>query len=79
MVVIGKQAFVFNHSEQYADVQAFAKEVKCLPEVPIVEVVIEYDCTSSGETYLLVVRSALFVPTMEIKLIPTFLEKQVLS
>ena len=45
MVVIGKQAFVFSHSGQYADTQAFAKDVKGLPEVTIVEYVITYNCT----------------------------------
>ena len=28
MIVIGKQAFLFSHSEQYSDVQDFVKEVK---------------------------------------------------
>ena len=50
--------------------QAFAKDVKGLPEVPIVEAVIAYDCTFSGEAYLLVVRNFLCVPTMEINVIP---------
>ena len=62
MVVIGKQAFEFSHSVQYANVQVFYKEVKGLPKVPIV-------CQNSGETYLLFVRNALCVPTMDINLI----------
>ena len=64
MVVIVKQPLVFIHSGKYTDVQAFAKEVKGLPEVPVVDAVIAYDCTSSGETYLLFVRNDLCVPTM---------------
>ena len=56
--------------------QAFAKDVKGLPEVPIVDAVIAYDCTSSGETYLLVVRNALCVPTMYINLIPPFVLRE---
>ena len=64
MGVIRKQAFVFSHSRQYTDVQTFAKEMKGLPEVPIVDAVIVYDCTYSGETYLLVVRNDLCVPTI---------------
>ena len=76
MVVVGKQAFVFSHSGQYANVQAFADEVKGLQKVPIVDAVIAYDCPSSGETYLLVVRNALCVPTMEINLIPPFILRE---
>ena len=72
MVVVGKQAFVFSHSGQYANVQVFAKEIKGLPAVLIVGAVIAYDCPSSGETYLLLVRNSLCVPTLEINLIPTF-------
>ncbi len=73
MVVVGKQAFVFSHSGQFANVQAFADKVEGLQKVPIVDAIIAYDCLSSGETYLLVVRNALCVPTMEINLIPPFI------
>ena len=73
MVVIGKQVFVYSHSGQNENVQAFAKEVKGLPKVPIVDAVIAYYCQTSGETYLLVIRNALCVPTMEINLIPPFI------
>ena len=38
--------------------------------------VIEYDCTSSGETYLLDVRNALCVPTIYINLIPPFVLRE---
>ena len=50
VVVIGKQSFVFSNSGQYANVQAFDKEVKGLPKVPIVDDVIAYHCQTSGET-----------------------------
>ena len=43
MVVIGKQAFIFSHSGQYANVRAFTDEVKGIPKVPIVDAVIAYD------------------------------------
>ena len=64
MVVIGKQVFVFSHSGQYANVRAFTDEVKSIPKVPMVDAVIAYDCPQSGQTYLLVVRNAICVPTM---------------
>ena len=73
MVVIGKQAFIFSHSGQYANVQAFTGEVKGIPKVPIVDVVIAYDCPQSGQTYLIMVRNALCVPYMEHNLIPPFI------
>ena len=70
MAVIGKQAFVFSHSGQYDNMQVLAEEVKGLPTAPIVDAVIAYDHPFSGETYILVVRNALCVPTMEINLMP---------
>ena len=76
MVVIVKQAFLFSHSGQYSNVQAFAKEVMGLPKVSIVDAVIAYDCQTSGETYLLVVRNALCVPTVDINLIPPFILRE---
>ena len=76
MVVIGKQAILFSQSGQYADVQAFAKEVKGLPEVSIVDAVIAYDCIYSGETYMLVLRNYLCVPTMYIHLILPFVLRE---
>ena len=75
-VVVGKQTFVFSHSGQYANVQAFTEKVKVLPQVPIVDAVIAYDCPSSGETYLFVVRNALCVQSMEINLIPPFIMRE---
>ena len=56
--------------------QAFAKEVKGLPKVPIVDNLRAYDCQNSGKTYLLVVRNALCVPTMDINLIPPFILRE---
>ena len=76
MVVIGKQAFIFSHSGQYENVRAFTDEVKGITKVPIVDAVIAYDCPKSGQTYLLVVRNALCIPSMEHNLIPPFILRE---
>ena len=76
MVVIVKQAFIFNHSDQYANVREFTDEVKGISKVPIVDVVIAYDCPQSGQTYLLVLRNSLCVPSMEHNLIPPFILRE---
>ena len=64
MVVIGKKAFIFNHSDQYSNVQAFTDEIKGIPKVPIVYAVIAYYCPQYGHTYLIVERNDLCVPSM---------------
>ena len=56
--------------------QAFSKEIKSLPNIPTVDAVIAYDCQTSGETYPLVVRNALCVPTMNITLIRPFILRE---
>ena len=76
MVVFVKQAFVFRHIGQYANVQDFSKKVKGLLQFPTVDSVIAYYCTSSGETYLLVVINSLCVPTIDINLIPPFVFRE---
>ena len=40
------------------------------------DAVIAYDCTQSGQTYLLVVRNALCVPSMEHNFIPPFIIRE---
>ena len=76
MVVIGKQAFIFNHSDQYVNVRAFTDEVKGISKVPIVDAVIAYDVPKSIQTYILVVWNALCVPSMEHNLIPPFILRE---
>ena len=76
MVVVGNQAFLFSHSGQYVNVRAFAEEVKALTKVHIVDAVIAYYFLHSGETYPLVVRNALCVPTMDHNLVPLFVLKE---
>ena len=54
----------------------FGINVRALGQEVIVDTVIWYDCQTSGETYLLVVRNALYVPTMVINLIPSFILRE---
>ena len=48
MVVVGKQAFVFNHTGQYANIKSFSEDTGGMIKVPIVDYVIAYDCPHSG-------------------------------
>ena len=47
-----------------------------MPKVPIVDAVISYDHSHSGETYLLNVRNALCVPSMAHNLFPPFIIRE---
>ena len=73
MVVVGQQATIISGPTTYAEVRAFADDCKTLQKVPIMDVAIAYDCPSSHETYILIVRNALLVKSMVHNLIPPFI------
>ncbi len=73
MVVIGGHASVFGHLGKSADVRPFSNNCSKLESVPIVDAVMAYDCLYTMKTYILAVRNALQVPSMEHNLIPPFI------
>ena len=73
MILVGKQAFVFNHTCQYANIKSFSEDSGVITKVPIVDSVIAYDFPHSGKTYLLIVRDSFCVPFMDHNLFPPFI------
>ena len=69
MVVVGAQATIIRRSGRSAEVRAFSDDCKRLESVPIVDAVFAYDCPYTMENYLLIVRNALYVPSMAHNLI----------
>ena len=76
MVVMGKQATVISTSNTFAEVRPFSDDCNRLTEVPIVDAAVAYDCPKSMRTYLLIVRNALHVPSMDHNLIPPFIMRE---
>ena len=76
MVVVGRQATIISRSGRNAEVRAFSNECSKLEEVPIVDAAIAYDCPYTMKTYLLIVRNALHVPSMQHNLIPPFIMRE---
>ena len=76
MVVVGAQATVIQETGLFADVNAFSDEVSQLQRIPINDVVIAYDCPYRLETYLLIIKNALHVPSMDHNLIPPFIMEE---
>lgn len=72
MAVCGKHSLVVVHTGFKPDVTAFSEEVGQMLEAPIVDALIIYKNPSSGEKFLLVVRNALYVPSMNHNFIPPF-------
>ena len=73
MVVLGKHSFVFEATGKTCNVQGFSSELGQARNVPIVDGAIAYDCPITGQVYILLVRNALHIPTMEVNLIPPFI------
>ena len=76
MVVVGSHASVFGHSGRSADVRPFSSDCSKLESVPIVDAAVAYDCPYSMETYILAIKNALHVPSMEHNLIPPFILRE---
>ena len=76
MVVVGNNCLIVEWSGQTAVVNPFTPEYEALPEVPIVDAVVMYECPISGKEYIILVRNALRVPAMEQNLIPPFVMRE---
>ena len=76
MVVVGKQATIIQHSGRTVEVNAFADVCKKVENVPIVDAAVAYDCPYTMKTYILIMRNALYIPTMKHNLIPPFIMRE---
>ena len=74
MPVVGKGAHV-EYTGRTADVNAFSPNI-ATSQLPIVDAVVQYDCAHSGQSYLLIIRNALYVPEMNNHLIPPFIMRE---
>ena len=75
MAVVGKHCFVFEHTGKTCDVSAFSPNLP-ITSLPLVDAVIVYDCPYTMQSYLLMIRNALYVDTMQHNLIPPFLMRE---
>ena len=75
MPVIGRHAFILAESGTTVDVAPFTPDYKPI-SVTVVDAALQYDCPFSGEEYILVVRNALYVPSMSNNLIPPFMLRE---
>ena len=72
MPVVGRDAYIIAHTGKTADVQAYNPDYESM-QIPIVDAALQYDNPYDGKTYMLVIRNALHVPSMNNHLIPPFL------
>ena len=73
MAVVGRHSFIFESTGRTCHVTPFSPDLGVARDVPIVDAAIGYDDEVSGTSVLLLLRNALYMPTMTINLIPPFL------
>ena len=73
MVVLGKNAFIFESTGRTCNVKPFTDQLGIVENVPIVDAAIAYECPYSHQVYILILRNALHIPTLEHNLIPPFI------
>ena len=73
MVVFGKNCYVIGLTGETMDVCPFTPEYEYLKKVPLVDAALMYTCEYTNKECLIIVRNALYVPSMDINLIPPFI------
>ena len=73
MVVVGRNAFIFESTGKSCNVLPFSEQLSMAKDVSIVDTAIAYDCPLSIQTYVLLARNALYIPELEHNLISPFM------
>ena len=75
MPMVGRHAYVISDTGKVADVNPFTPDYNSM-QVNIVDAAVQYECPYDGEKYILVIRNALYVPSMKNNLIPPFVMRE---
>ena len=74
--VVGRHCYIISRSGKTVDVAAFSESAGGLNAVPIIDCILAYDCPLTNQVYLLVLRNALYVESMEENLISPFILRE---
>ncbi|MEM7375797.1 MAG: hypothetical protein AAF587_44810, partial [Bacteroidota bacterium] len=75
MPVVGNQAYFLAHTGESAEVKPYNPDYPT-KTIPIVDAAIQYDCPYSDETCVFIIRNALYVPSLQINLLPPFVIRE---
>jgi hypothetical protein len=70
--VVGKNAVILESLNRSVRVSGFSSEIGKPIRVKVVNAAVAYDCDITGDTHILVLYNALFIPSMENNLVPPF-------
>ena len=63
-------------TQETCTVNAFSESIGKLDNVPIVDAAVAYDCPYQCKTLLLLIRNALYIPELDINLLPPFIVRE---
>ena len=75
MQVVGNHSYIIAETGKKVDVSPSTPDYKPLT-VPLVDATVKYDNPYNRETYILELRNALYVPSMDHNLIPPFMQRE---
>ena len=75
MPVVGMNAFIIRDSGRIANVTPYSPEYEA-QSLPIVDAIVLYQDSVYGKEFLLLIRNALYVPTMVHNLVPPFIMRE---
>ena len=75
MPVVGRHAYIISDTGRVADVSPFTPDYASM-QLRIVDAAVQYDCPYDGESYILVIRNTLHVPSMKNNLLPPFILRE---
>ena len=75
MVVVGKHCHILAKTGTHMDVNPFTPTYKAL-KAPIVDAGIQYECPYDGKSYILVIRGAIYIPSMTNSLVLPFVLRE---
>jgi hypothetical protein len=61
MAVLGKHAYIFESTGKTCNVKPFTDDLGMVTDIPVVDGALAYDCPYTRETYILIVRNALYI------------------
>ena len=76
MVVVGRNCSIFDDTGRMRTFNAFSETAGELENVPIMDAVVAYDCPYQCKTYLLLMRNALYIPELDLNLLPPFIFRE---
>ena len=76
MVVVERNCTIFDDTGKMCTVNTFSETAGWLDDVPIVDEVVAYDCPYQCKTYILLMRNALYIPELDVNLLPPFIARK---